>query len=83
MAAKIQTSKIISLGHDRYDILRPAMSMDILCAAPVTADPTAKNTNEASITGFLPKIWAKPPDSGRKAVEERAYALPIQTNSVP
>jgi len=57
--------------------------MPMLCAAPEIADPSAKNTSEASITGLLPKIWANPPDSGRKAVEERAYALPTHTNSIP
>jgi hypothetical protein len=70
------------LGDDD-DVLRPAMSMLMFCAAPHRAEPTAKKPSEASMTGLLPKIWARPPESGRNAVEESAYAVPIQTNSVP
>ena len=79
---KSSASQIGKYGR-KSDVLRPAISMFMFCAAPDIADPTAKNTNEASITGRLPNIWANPPDSGKKAVEERAYEVPTQTNSVP
>jgi hypothetical protein len=60
------------IERQEWNIHRPAMSMPIVCAEPHIAEPAAKKIREPSITGRLPKIWANPPDSGRKAVEESA-----------
>ena len=45
------------------------MSMFMLCAAPVIADPAAKQHMNTSRIGFLPKLDTSPPMRGRTAVE--------------
>jgi hypothetical protein len=44
---------------------RPPITIDMLCAAPTSADPSAKSARAPSMTGRRPKMAASPP-----AVEE-------------
>lgn len=54
-------------------IARPIITTSIVGAAPQIADPIANSASEASVVGRRPKIAAKPPVQGMKAVEVRAY----------
>ena len=64
-------------------LLRPAMSMPILLAAPHSALPTAKSARPMSKIGRRPNKLAKCPESGRNATPARVYAEPIHTNCWP
>ena len=55
----------------------------MLCAAPVIAEPAAKQTMNPSRIGFRPKLETRPPMRGRTAVEAIVYALPAQMKSLP
>ena len=59
------------------------MSIFMLCAAPVIAEPAAKQTMNPSRIGFRPKLETKRPIRGRTAVEAIVYALPAQMKSLP
>lgn len=62
-----------------HNSLRPAISMFMVCADPDRADPMAKKASDPTMTGRRPKICARPPDSGKKAVLPRLYAAPTHT----
>jgi hypothetical protein len=47
----------------------PAISISMLVAAPDIAEPSAKNTMNPRRIGFRPSVAARPPTSGRIAVE--------------
>lgn len=59
--------------------LLPAISIFMLCDAPETALPTMKIATLSNIVGFLPKMSAILPDSGRIAVLANEKADPIHT----
>ena len=59
------------------------MSMFMFCAAPQMVEPMAKNVMKVKSIVLRPKLDARSPTSGMKAVEAMVYALPTHIKSVP